>query len=200
LHVAAIKGHIGITELLLDAGFNVNTQDNNRATTLHYLFHSPMDSQPRIRNVNIEIVKLLLKRGVNVQIADVWGQIPEMYHPLNGAACIKTYHSFITEEGLDSLEYQKQREANTWRAIEFGSKDVLEVLLDCGVSPNLRNTDGNTIKGLAYRNASKAKNYIVGDADGVHKLLLARIEAEEKAAFLWQEAEKRAAKAARGTE
>lgn len=182
LHVAVIKGHLAITELLLDAGFDVNAQDCNGATPLHYLFHSPLDSEPRIRNVNVGVVKLLLKRGSSGHIPDLSGQVPEMYHPLNGVENIRTYHSFILEEGLDSLEYQRQREANTWRAIELGSKDVLGVLLDFGVSPHLKDTDSSTISGISYRNANKAKKYQIGDAVGVHKLLLARIEADERAA------------------
>lgn len=194
LYVAAIKGHIGITEILLDAGFDVNTQDNSGATPLHYLFHTPVESQARIQNVNVEVVKLLLERGANGHIADQSGQVPEMYHPINGVEHIKTYHSFILEKGLDSSEYQKQREANTWRAIELGSKAVLEVLLDFGVSPYLKDVDGSTISGLAYRNAYKAKNYQVGDATGVHKLLLSRIEIEERAA---KQAEWKAAREAR---
>jgi tetratricopeptide (TPR) repeat protein len=199
LHVAAIQGHLGVTKLLLDNGFDVNAQDSKGATPLHYLFHTPLDTQPRIKNVNVEVVKLLLMRGASGQIADLSGQIPEMYHPLNGADSIKTYHSFIVEQGLNSPEYQQQREANTWRAIDLGSRDVFELLLDSGVSLHLKDRNGSTISGLAYRNATKAQKYKVGDPDGVHKLLVSRIEKEEMAAFLKKEAEKRAAKeAARG--
>ena len=40
LHLAALSGHLGLVQLLLAKGADVNAQDNNRWTALHWAIHT----------------------------------------------------------------------------------------------------------------------------------------------------------------
>lgn len=65
LHLASFEGHTHIVERLLDLGANIDAVDNNGKTALHLAMSR---SRPRSTNSQINVVKLLLERGANVNI------------------------------------------------------------------------------------------------------------------------------------
>ncbi|WP_169310629.1 ankyrin repeat domain-containing protein [Treponema brennaborense] len=66
LHLAAIQGHTGITEYLLERGAVTGAQDISGATPLH----------EAVRYGNTDIARLLLKAGANVNARDNLGKTP----------------------------------------------------------------------------------------------------------------------------
>jgi ankyrin repeat protein len=100
LHVASSAGHLGIARWLLHHGAAVNAQDDERRHPLHVLVHearleTPVQSQPsdtvffpkvrdhhggtsdlgsRQRAQPVEVARLLLEHGVNVDAKDRTGQ------------------------------------------------------------------------------------------------------------------------------
>lgn len=66
LHLTAWQGHIDCSELLLEAGADVDARGDCDRTPLHYA----------LEHENFEIVRLLVKAGANVRLADEWRRTP----------------------------------------------------------------------------------------------------------------------------
>lgn len=78
LHLAANNGDTETGKLLIRYGANVNTQDYEGKTPLHYA----IDTQ-----INIEFVELLLNNGANPTIKDKHNKTPDTYlHRTRGAS------------------------------------------------------------------------------------------------------------------
>ena len=93
LMIAIILKRINIVKMLLEAGANLNVQDNDGLTVLHYAV---------MNDDNLELIKLLLSYSPNRCLKDKRGLTPSSYaylndnHPLAPLNYLIGYKEFIT--------------------------------------------------------------------------------------------------------
>jgi len=116
IHQAAEAGNITVVKYHLDAGVNVNVEDNffNR-TPLH---HAAIEDQK-------EIVELLIDNSADVNAKDVNG-----YTPLDWAI------TFMHPELADVLQQHGAKHGSIRNAVEFGNIEALKEFLDAGADVN----------------------------------------------------------------
>lgn len=116
LHYSAAEGHLAVTKLLVNNGANVATTMNNGATALHY----------SAREGHLAVTQLLVKAGADLE-AKASTEQPRTpprddsraAPPVVGAAPLHL-------------------------AAELGRSEVVRVLIEAGVNPNSRRSDGAT--------------------------------------------------------
>ena len=132
LILAASKGHVKLTLMLLENGADV-TYSNWYGTALHCAAEAG----------ECETLKLLLDHGMDVNILDDWGRTPLFCAvDTDRIAAAK----FLLDNGAD-LELMASHEAGTFleSAILEGNGEMLRILLGRGVKPNgVRKRDGMT--------------------------------------------------------
>ena len=116
IHQAAEAGNITVVKYHLDAGVNVNVEDNffNR-TPLH---HAAIEDQK-------EIVELLIDNSADVNAKDNVGATP-----LDWAI------TFMHPELADVLQQHGAKHGSIRNAVEFGNIEALKEFLDAGADVN----------------------------------------------------------------
>jgi ankyrin repeat protein len=74
LHKAAINGRVKIVRMLIDAGADLNVQDEKGWTPLHYPAWAG----------RVEIARMLIDAGAKLNVQDKWESIPLHYAASNG--------------------------------------------------------------------------------------------------------------------
>ena len=123
LLVAAEKGQLSCMKMLLDAGADINHADVNGHTALYYAAHKG----------HLEAIELLLARGANVQNWPSCRQDPLCTAAVNGyMACVRA----LVGAGVPIVTCRKYGFSALHYAVTEGHEDVLEYLLQQGISPN----------------------------------------------------------------
>ncbi|KAL7909517.1 ankyrin repeat-containing domain protein [Trichoderma velutinum] len=131
LHVAVVRGHLNLVQLLLENSADVNAIDCYKSTPLHYTL---------LTSTN-EIAKLFLRHGANTAALDV-----HEYLPLHHAIWKKNIDMtrLLIPKNLDQLEGYTSW-APTFTAIYVNSVELMQILLEHGADINLIREDGETM-------------------------------------------------------
>ncbi len=135
-HFGNLNAHdegLRLLENLVLAGFDVNGQDKNGSTLLHYLD-------------DIEHVSFLVKAGASLDIVNNHGHNPlDMYDPnfiaLNASR--RDAVQLMVDLGIDlNARFQETDSTALHQLMTFGNLQGIQNLLDAGADPSLRNKAG----------------------------------------------------------
>jgi ankyrin repeat protein len=161
LYDAAIEGHVGIVELLLDHGAEINAKTDDGNTPLHVALPHPavvrllLERRADVNAVNgrdrtplheaaqeghLQAAKLLLDNGADVDVKDDLGQTP--LHSTAGMSMSEDVSSWLGE-GADEGEDQGDVIRNAARL------EIARLLLDKGAEVSAKDNDGMTPLQLA---------------------------------------------------
>lgn len=170
LAVAASKGNIRFCDILLGAGANIRTRDNDLKTILIRAIINDdtatafwaiprcdinaLDSHNRnalhyaCENGNIQIVRRLIENGCDLNVMDTWSLTPL------GCALDRKYHYEIAEllcaSGADTDISRRNRQPIIYTMIEKRNANAVRFLLKHGANP--------LIRGNHYQNVWSALN------------------------------------------
>jgi ankyrin repeat protein len=152
LSCAAFLNYKETAELLLDHGADVNGQEfHSGITALHV-------AAPR---GNMEIVRLLIKKGARVNTADAAGDTP--LHAMSGRDYqgdhVETIIAILVKAGADVNRKNKRGRAPLHTATVDNGRDVVQALLMNRAAPNLQDDDGNTALHLAVMNVKRYESW-----------------------------------------
>jgi ankyrin repeat protein len=135
LHLAAIKGHKKVVELLLDHGADINSNDG-----------SWMPLHLSVSNGHKDVAELLLARGADVNTKDDNG-----YTPLELAASCgrKGIVEWLLAKGAEVNVMDKYGWTPLHNAAVNGHKDIVKLLLARRAEVNAKNNNGDTPLQLA---------------------------------------------------
>lgn len=156
LHFAAIYGHAGISQYLLDNGADTKAQDISGATPLH----------EAVRYGNVEIVRQLLAAGANVNGQDSLGKTPLLVLiPQEKQAEI---YGLLLSSGANVN--QKDTYGDTILHVASMSKispEILRLFTEAGADINIRNKKGLTpiATSIEHGQAEQVNFFAVNGAD-----------------------------------
>lgn len=133
LRAAAYEGHTAALAALLDRGVDVNGKDSSDG-------FSALTSA--VRDDRIEAAMLLLQRGADINAPDKDGMTPLMW--------VTTHEQtarFLIDKGADINAKDKQGMSVLAQAVSqipYGSKPIVDLLLERGADPNLPDDKGET--------------------------------------------------------
>lgn len=148
---AAFRGDVGIAELLINKGANVEGVG------------SRFPLMAACRNGHLEMVKLLIDRGAQVNSRNVHGT------PLSNAAETDQIEvmKYLIEKGanVDGKDDRYYRWTPLMRAAAAGSLEALILLLNNGANPDFKDTGGDTPTSIAQeRGHSKVVEFLKKNA------------------------------------
>lgn len=158
LHFAAIYGHTGISQYLLDNGADTKAQDISGATPLH----------EAVRYGNVETARQLIEKGANVNGQDSLGKTPLLL--LIPEARQSEIYSLLLENGANVN--QKDMYGDTILHICSMSKvapEVLGMFTGAGADINIRNKKGLTpIATSIEHGRSEQVNFFASNGADIH--------------------------------
>eukprot|EP00026_Physarum_polycephalum_P010281 Phypoly_transcript_10438.p1 GENE.Phypoly_transcript_10438~~Phypoly_transcript_10438.p1 ORF type:complete len:272 (+),score=50.72 Phypoly_transcript_10438:38-853(+) len=140
LHWAAEGGHIGIIKLLLQQeGLNINTQDGELATPLHW----------SCQENHLECSTFLLSVGANIDSTNLSGETPlHLASLLGGLDCVK----MLIEKGANMNAVDEGGFTPLHNAVRNNKKEIAQLLISKGANYNLQDKSGKSARQLAYEN------------------------------------------------
>ena len=189
LMMACRKGDIDATNVLLTAGTNPNTVDECGDTCLHLAVRGGCNEETvqaiinhgidvnaaNKSNVtslmiaydegNIDAINVLLQTGANPNMKDCEGTTA--LHCAAQAGCSKDTIQAVIDYGADVNAVNKDNVTALMIACEKGNIDVINVLLQTGADPNIKNCEGAAVLHYAAKGGC-SKN---GNVDAIHALL-----------------------------
>ena len=112
----------------IKSGFKVNTRDSENNTALHVA----------VEHGNLEIVKLLLESGANVNIKNKYKLTPIwMFDDEEEGKALEIFRLLIAK-GADVNLPNEDKETLLMRACEDDNLEVVKLLLKAGANPNLK--------------------------------------------------------------
>lgn len=132
LSAAGLGGHVACVQLLIDHGANVNSQDMNGQTALHYLAASG----------SFECVKMLINRGANVNLRNKYRMTALHFAE---SECVQ----LLIDHGANVNQQSMNGETVLHVATNYGKVDVVQKLLDAKADVNLRDAEGRTALHIA---------------------------------------------------
>jgi len=136
LHVAAKHNRVGIAELLLANGADVNarvTEGNNAGKTPLTLALEPYHHR--------EMLELLLMHGADPNVMLSWGITP-LHHAIERDVPYDV--ELLLANGADLNAKGMNWQSPVHAAVLHGRTRILEILLDYGADPNLKDWSGFT--------------------------------------------------------
>ena len=125
-HDAIKRNDIKTVHTLLDKGMNVNEHFESDFTALHYAAGWV--------NCNIEIVRLLVKSGADIDSVNIHGLTP--LHKAAARGCAKIVR-FLIEKGANINKRTNDDWAPLHFAARYGKHEVVRLLLDLGSDINV---------------------------------------------------------------
>jgi len=136
---ASENGNFDELQTLIQAGIDVNTQDEYGKTALIWV----------TRKGHSACIPLLIEAGADVNVRDKNGWTALMYAAFHGRS---KFISLLIELGADV----KARDDNGWFALiyaaMYGNSDCISLLIEAGCDLNARDTYGNTVLVFAIWN------------------------------------------------
>ncbi|KAM0516979.1 hypothetical protein ACHAPE_005091 [Trichoderma viride] len=180
LNAAVESKHLGLMELLLSHNADPNIKYNNRSALENAIYNgnlqtvetllnaiTDLDSQisdkgqnafrMAVKNDKLEVVKLMIKKGVNVQ-GDQSGISLLSYIVSSYSSCVLDYFLHHGREYIDINEQDIDGQTALDYAI-LADIDLVKELLDAGADPNVQDKYGNT----ALTHALKERDSPVGE-------------------------------------
>jgi hypothetical protein len=118
-----------MVKLLLEAGANIESKDNNGQTPLWWA----------ARSSNVAMVKLLLEAGANIESKDTNGQTPLWWAARNSnVAMVK----LLLEAGTNIESKDTSGQTPLWWAARNSNVDMVKLLLEAGA--NIESKDDNS--------------------------------------------------------
>ena len=137
------KGNIDKVKKYLDHGYDLNIKNDSGETPLH------LASEKGYK----EIVELLLKKGADPNIKNVYAGLSPLY--LASVEGHKDIVELLLKYGANpNIKSDSEETPLHWASIE-GYKEIVELLLNHGVDPNIKNAYGETPLYLASSNRHK---------------------------------------------
>jgi ankyrin repeat protein len=150
LHKAAAWGKYDVAELLIGKGANLNAQDLQGKTPLFLAIWSPVVKKRRYPASNIfpdrsgqqRIVKLLVEKGADVNIKDIYGDAP--LHRAVQYSSLSTV-KYLIEKGARVQARNKSNDTPLHTAVHHNySHVVAKHLIEKGADVNSKNRFGNS--------------------------------------------------------
>jgi ankyrin repeat protein len=166
---------VGIVQLLLERGVDVNAQDKVAWTSLHLAAFKG----------RVEVAQVLLDHGANVKLETEEGETA--LHIVSWGECGSEEHGvsvvrLLLECGVDVNAQRKDSWTSLHCAAFKGRVEVAQVFLDCGANAKLETEKGETALNLVSRGEYDSEEHGVS----VARLLLERgvdVNAQDKVAW-----------------
>jgi len=133
LHYAAESCSVGIIKLLIDKGMSVNLTNTENSTPLHI----------SVQFGHLDAMKALVGEGATIDNTNEYGLTALMIAAIR---CRFDFVCYLTEKGADINVPNAKHNNNTavHYAAASGSVEIINLLLDKGMSVNLTNTEDST--------------------------------------------------------
>lgn len=149
LHFTAFRGNMEATKLLADSGADINAKDSDGQSVLHWA----------CENENLNCIKLLLDLGADICASNEHKDTPLHYAARNsfsqaGAVLL------LLKAGADVNELNTDGQTALHYAAKKGNIFCMQVLLDHGCDPEIRDIHGKTADDiLEERSAELFRQY-----------------------------------------
>ena len=149
LHFTAFRGNMEATKLLADSGADINAKDSDGQSVLHWA----------CENENLNCIKLLLDLGADICASNEHKDTPLHYAARNsfsqaGAVLL------LLKAGSDVNELNTDGQTALHYAAKKGNIFCMQVLLDHGCDPEIRDIHGKTADDiLEERSAELFRQY-----------------------------------------
>eukprot|EP00043_Microstomoeca_roanoka_P009710 m.92479 g.92479 ORF g.92479 m.92479 type:complete len:1086 (-) comp14669_c0_seq2:328-3585(-) len=137
LHLASGNGYSDIAQLLIELGADVNVNNYDNNTPLHFV------------NVHLDIALLLIKHGADINAKNNWGDTALHWVSDNG---VTGTASLLIEHGADINAKNNDEETSLHLATHKGHTDVVSLLIDRGADVNAKKKDDITALHIAAEN------------------------------------------------
>ncbi|XP_077297906.1 uncharacterized protein LOC143919454 [Arctopsyche grandis] len=129
LDIAVNKFDARVVKYLIDCKICVNQRSIRGQTPLHFAFERG----------NIEVINVLLENGADEQLRSNDGKTL-----LHFVSSYTETSKILLEKGFDPNEPDKYGDTPFMIAVRWRKHDLIELMLDYGANPNIRNKKGNT--------------------------------------------------------
>ena len=154
LHRAVGEGHLVVVKLLLEKGADIHAKDSSDSTPLHMrvgrrmresiVFGAPLHAVKEYKEEEyMEVVKLLLEKGANVNVQDIHGRTPLYWAAQNGYTEIV---KLLLEKGADVNARDNDGNTPLHWAVGACDLEIVKLLLEKGANEN--HQDNNSITPL----------------------------------------------------
>lgn len=172
LHLAAKHNRVGIAELLLANGADVNarvTEGNNAGETPLTLAVQPYHHK--------EMLELLLMHGADPNVMLSWGMTP-LHHAIEQDVPYDV--ELLLANGADPNAKGMNWQSPVHTAVLHGRTRILKILLDYGADPNLKDWSGFTPLYYAEKDGYKKAITLLRAHGAIVKVEKGREPASEK--------------------
>jgi hypothetical protein len=177
LHLAAAGYRVEIVGSLLATGADPNATSNHRCSSpLHYAADGYITGPVWDAKRQVETIQCLLEHGANINAQDKNGATP--LHRAVRTRCAEAVR-FLLKAGADPLLKNKPGSTpfhlavqNTGRggsgtpAAKDAQRQIIQALLSVGISPDLENAAGKTVKDSAQSDWIRG---LLAGTNGKHK-------------------------------
>jgi ankyrin repeat protein len=133
LIVASAHGHDRVVQIFLDHGAQTSTRTESAVSTAAAIG-------------NLDVIRVLLRNGFDIEQQDVEGQTPLHHACLNGR--LETFQ-FLVQEGASIFAKDRRGRCALDMAAEAGALEIVRILLDRGMDVNGADKYGTTAVDLA---------------------------------------------------